>query len=156
MKLDEIFQDKTSKQKAKTEMLSKLVLDQTIGTAELIAFAKKADDTVKATCIESLEYATRQTPSIANNKCLQFVTQALADDAPRVKWESAKVIGNIAHLFPTKLDKAICNLLTNTEYNGTVVRWATAFALGEIVKLKSYPLQESAACRRGYLRERKR
>ena len=57
--------------------------------------------------------------------------------APRVKWESARVIGNIAHLFPAELNKAISNLLTNSEYNGTVVRWASAYALGEILKLKT-------------------
>ena len=66
-----------------------------------------------------------------------FVTKTLTENAPRVKWESAKVVGNIAHLFPTKLSKAISNLLTNSEYDGTVVRWAAAFALGEILKLKT-------------------
>jgi HEAT repeat protein len=48
-----------------------------------------------------------------------------------------RVIGNIAHLFPTKLNKTIINLLTNSKDNGTVVRWASAFALGEILKLKT-------------------
>jgi HEAT repeat protein len=61
----------------------------------------------------------------------------LTEKAPRVKWESAKVIGNIAHLYPDKLDDAIKNLLTNTEYDGTVVRWSAAFALGQIIKLKT-------------------
>jgi HEAT repeat protein len=57
--------------------------------------------------------------------------------APRVKWESAKVIGNSAHLFSDDLEEAIKNLLTNTEDKGTVVRWSAAFALGEIVKIKT-------------------
>ncbi len=46
-------------------------------------------------------------------------------------------MGNIAHLFPKKLDVAIANLFINTQHEGTVVRWSAAFALGEIVKLKS-------------------
>ena len=137
MKLDEILNDKTIKQKPKVEAISKLLLDKKLGIEELIAYAQTANDTLKATCIESLEFATKQNPSIATEKCLKFVTQTLADEAPRVKWESAKVVGNIAHLFPTKLDKAIGNLLTNSEYDGTVVRWAAAFALGEILKLKT-------------------
>ena len=137
MKIDAIINDKALKAKAKTEMLSQLLLDKKISTEELIAFAQTAKDSPKATCIESLEFATKQNASIANEKCLQFVTQSLTDKAPRVKWESAKVIGNIAHLFPTKLDRAIGNLLTNSEYDGTVVRWAAAFALGEILKLKT-------------------
>ena len=137
MKLDQILNDKTIKQKPKVEAVSKMLLDKKLSVEELIAYALTVNDTLKATCIESLEFASRQNPSIATEKCLKFVTQTLADEAPRVKWESAKVVGNIAHLFPTKLDKAIGNLLTNSEYDGTVVRWAAAFALGEILKLKT-------------------
>lgn len=74
---------------------------------------------------------------MANEKVLLFVTDTLLEKAPRVKWESAKVIGNIAHLFPAKLDRAISNLLSNSEHEGTVVRWSTAYALGEILKLKT-------------------
>ena len=137
MKLDQILNDKTIKQKPKVEAVSKMLLDKKLSVEELIAYAQTANDTLKATCIESLEFASRQNPSITTEKCLKFVTQTLADEAPRVKWESAKVVGNIAHLFPTKLDKAIGHLLTNSEYDGTVVRWAAAFALGEILKLKT-------------------
>ena len=137
MKLDELFSDKALKQKAKTELLGALLTDREITIEELIAFAEKSKDTEKATCIEAIEYATRKDPGIATEKCLKYVSQKLTDEAPRVKWESAKVIGNIAHLFPTKLNVAIANLLANSEYHGTVVRWASAFALGEILKLKT-------------------
>jgi hypothetical protein len=47
------------------------------------------------------------------------------------------VIGNVARLFPENLETAINNLLVNTEHEGTVVRWAAAFALGEIIKTKA-------------------
>jgi hypothetical protein len=69
--------------------------------------------------------------------CLTFVSDSLSDKAPRVQWESAKVIANIAHRYPKKLDNAICNLLANSESSGTVVRWCAALALGEIVKLRT-------------------
>ncbi|MEO7292745.1 MAG: HEAT repeat domain-containing protein [Ginsengibacter sp.] len=137
MKLDEILNDKTIKQKGKVEIVSKMLLDKKLTVEELITYTQTAADTLKATCIESLEFASRQNASIATEKCLKFVIQTLTDDAPRVKWESAKVIGNIAHLFPTKLDKAIGNLLANSKNDGTVVRWASAYALGEILKLKT-------------------
>lgn len=84
-----------------------------------------------------MEYATKQNPKIASEKVLIFVTNTLNAKAPRIKWESAKVIGNIAYLYPTQLKNSIDNLLTNTEHTGTVVRWSAAFALGEIIKLKT-------------------
>lgn len=142
MNIDEILNDKSVKPKEKTETLSRLILDETITLKELIDFAKVSKDSPKATCIEALEYATKINPSIATLDCLKFVSDTLTEKAPRVKWESAKVVGNIAHLFPTKLDTAIKNLLINTEHAGTVVRWSAAFALGEIIKIKQKQTQE--------------
>jgi HEAT repeat protein len=137
MTIDQLLIDKTKKIKEKTETISGWLLDGSMPIDELIAFAEKSKDSEKATCIEAIEYATKFNSKIADESVLSFVTKMLTENPPRVKWESAKVIGNIAHLFPTKLDKAIENLLINAEYDGTVVRWAAAYALGEILKLKT-------------------
>lgn len=135
--ITELLGDKAIKGKKKVEMISTWLLDESLPVTELINAASKAKGGEKAICIEAIEFTTRQNPAIADKYGFAFVTKQLEDDAPRVKWESARVIGNIAHLFPAKLDKAISRLLTNSENEGTVVRWATACALGEIIKLKS-------------------
>lgn len=135
--IEKILSDKTGKPKEKTEAISSMLLKNKISISELIGFAREAKDSVKATCIEAIEFATKENPNIATLDCLQFVSGTLTEKAPRIKWESAKVIGNIAHLFPAKLDTAIKNLLTNTEHEGTVVRWSAAFALGQILKSKN-------------------
>lgn len=137
MNIEDLIKDKTIKPKEKTETLSAWVSDGTVSAQTVIEFAAKGKDPVKATCIEALEFATRQKPTIADEQLLSFVTGTLTAKAPRVKWESAKVVGNIAHLFPDKLDNAITHLIANTEHEGTVVRWSAAFALGEILKLKT-------------------
>ena len=137
MTVKELFEDKTKKAKEKVETIAKWLLDGSLSTGELLAFAEKAKDPEKATCIEAIEFATKQNAKIADESVFNYVTKALCENAPRIKWESAKVIGNIVHLFPTRLDQAISNLLTNSENDGTVVRWATAIALGEILKLKT-------------------
>lgn len=136
MQIDILLNDKNIKAKDKTETLAQWLIENLISTKDLIEFAVKAKDSPKATCIEAIEFATKIKPSIADKDCLAFVSQTLTEKAPRVKWESAKVIGNIAHLYPDKLEIAIKNLLTNTEDTGTVVRWSAAFALGEIIKTK--------------------
>lgn len=137
MTIEELFKDKATKAKEKTEIISKWVLDTSLPIDELIAFAEKSKDPVKGTCIEAMEYATKQNPNLADETVFSFVIQTLTEKAPRIKWESAKVIGNTAHLFPENLDQAIENLMGNTEHEGTVVRWSAAFALGEILKLKT-------------------
>lgn len=135
--IEEVLNNKQLKAKAKAESISKFLLTGKITFEELIKVAKPASDNGKATCIEAIEFATKTNPEIANTACIKFVIKSLTEEAPRVKWESARVIANIAHLFPAKLDEAIKNLLVNTEYPGTVVRWSAGQALAAIIKLKT-------------------
>ena len=137
MLIDEVMNDESIRSTEKTEKISKWLLEKTISIKELIDYARNENDSIKATCIEAIEYATKEEPSIANENVLHFVSQTLNEKTPRVKWESARVIGNIAHLFPAKLDIAVGNLLANSGDSGTVVRWSTAFALSEIMKLNT-------------------
>lgn len=134
---EELLNDKNKKPKEKTEMLSQMLLDNPKILDDLINFASSAKDPIKATCIEAIEFASKNNPAIASLSCLDFVSKTLKEKAPRVKWESAKVIGNIAHLYSDHLDEAIVNLLVNTEHSGTVVRWSAAYALAQIIKLKT-------------------
>ena len=137
MDFHEILSDKSTKPKDKTVALSQWLIANSSKLDQLIVFAAKAKDPIKAACIEAMEFATKIKPDIATEACLDFVSQSLIEKAPRVKWESAKVIGNIAHLYPASLNDSIKNLIVNTEHHGTVVRWAAAYALGEIVKVKT-------------------
>lgn len=137
MTIEQVFQDKAIKAKAKVSTIGEWLTNNELPIEELLTYAGKQKASDKATCIEALEYATKKEPAIANEDVLNYVVEALTDEEPRVKWESAKVIGNIAKLFPNQLDKAIPDLLRNAENTGTVVRWATAYALAEILKLKT-------------------
>ncbi len=137
MNLATLFKDKAIKAKAKVARVGDWVLSGALTLHELLAFSETQDASDKATCIEALEYATRKKPDIADESLLDFMTATLQHDEPRIKWESARVIGNIAKLFPAGLSKAIECLLTNATHPGTVVRWASAFALAEILKLKT-------------------
>jgi HEAT repeat protein len=137
MDINELLKNKEIKSNEKTEILSQSILNKKITIDGLISFAETVKDSPKATCIEALEYASRKKPEIINEKCFNFIIENLTAKAPRIKWECAKVIGNMAHLYKNKLNDAIKNLLKNTTDEGTVVRWSAAFALGEILKLKT-------------------
>ena len=135
--INTLLSDKTIQPKEKTEKLSLLIKTGEISVAQLIEYASISKDPIKATCIEALEFATQKDPSLLGKSGFEFVIDQLSAKAPRIKWESAKVIGNTAKQHNKSLDKAIVNLLINSEHEGTVVRWAAAFALGEIIKLKT-------------------
>jgi len=133
----DLLNDKLIKSKQKTESLSRLLRENKITTSELIHFAENAKATQIATCIEAIEYASKQNPGIVNQQVFLLIADKLSAKEPRIKWESAKVIGNTVHLFQKEIEKIIPQLLDNTEHSGTVVRWSAAYALSEILKLKS-------------------
>jgi len=137
MTLENLFEDKSLKAKAKAKQIAEWLLNNELPLDELLAYTEKQKATDKASCIEAIEAATKKSSKIADEDLLAFVTKSLSDREPRVKWESAKVIGNIAKQFPTQLDESILGLLLNAKNKGTVVRWASAYALAEILKLKT-------------------
>lgn len=135
MPLEEIFEDKELKPSQRSGKLRDMLVNKEINAGAVVSFAASSKDPAKATCLEALELATKKNPALATKECFDFAVESLASDAPRVKWESARLIGNTAHLFGQKLEKAIARLLENSNHEGTVVRWSTAYALGEILKL---------------------
>ena len=138
MLIDEVFNNKEMKTKEKTKLLSNAVIENEITIDMIMDYSKEAKIPIKGTCMEVLEAATSGNPEIASEKLLEFAERNLLEKAPRIKWESAKVIGNIAHLFPEQLEPSIEHLLVNTSHDGTVVRWSAAYALTKIASLSKY------------------
>lgn len=137
MYLKDFFSDKTIKTKDKPTLISEWLLKDNAHIGELIQFAAASKDPIKATCIEAIEHATKVNAKLISDEAFVFAIESLDSKTPRVKWESARVIGNVIHLFPDKINSALNPLLKNSEHAGTVVRWSAAFAIGEILKLKT-------------------
>lgn len=137
MKLNEFFSDKSIKTKDRPTLISEWLLMDKKHIDELVQFVALSKDPIKATCIEAIEHATKENAALISKEAFDLVIKSLESTAPRVKWESARVIGNVIHLFPSKIESALNPLLKNTEHTGTVVRWSAAFAIGEILKLKT-------------------
>ena len=137
MDLNSIFKDKSLNAKGKTEQLAAALISKMLSPAQLVAHAENAKESDRATCLEAAEHITKDNPSWCTNELLELAVRSLDAKAPRLKWEAARLIGNCAVAHPSKIHKALPGLLTNSEDPGTVVRWSSAFAIGEILKLKS-------------------
>lgn len=135
--ITDILDDKSLKPKQRTGALGDLLSARTITAEEVVACASVQKDSPRATLIEAIEYASKKDPSVVTDAAFDYVISALGDKAPRVKWESAKVIANSCHLFTGKLQRAVAPLLENTEHEGTVVRWSAAGALAKIALCKT-------------------
>ena len=134
--LEEILANKSLKAKQQTETMATWLQSELGDVSILIQVAALQKDITKANCIEALENCTKTHPEKCTEPALEFVIEQLSCKTPRVKWESARVIGNCIHLYPHLAQKAMMALLQNAKHEGTVVRWSAAFALGEIIKLK--------------------
>ncbi|HTF27430.1 MAG TPA: hypothetical protein VK625_01225 [Flavitalea sp.] len=60
MTIQELFQNKSVKAKAKVAQIGEWLIEGTIPSDELLAFAEKQNATIKASCIEGIEYATKK------------------------------------------------------------------------------------------------
>lgn len=138
MNLQEIFYNPSHSPKEKTQLLHTLILENPAGLDKVVEYAQPASNAIKIIAIEALQRATKTNPSIVTAACFRFITNTLAEKAPQLKWESAKVVGHTAHLHPENLEEPIKNLVSNSSSSGIMVRWCTAFALGEIVKINSF------------------
>lgn len=135
MDLNQLFQDTTLTTKARAAEIGAALMQDRLAPERLEVFARHQNAVVRATCLEGLESATRKSPQVVGPSLFDFLCDSLEHEEPRVKWESARVIGNVARHFPGRVHGAVEGLLRNATHEGTVVRWSSAFALGEIVQL---------------------
>jgi HEAT repeat protein len=132
MNLTELFSNIQLNSKEQIEILSQALMSGQISETEVLNFASIAKDAQKGHCIEALEFASRLSPGWGTLETMLFCMDTLTHKAPRVKWESAKVVTNLAGKFPEESQKAIPSLLNNAEHEGTVVRWSAANALAAV------------------------
>ena len=136
MELKVLLLDKGIKPSQKPVLLSSMLSENPQWVETLVEIAKESKDAEKGHCIEALEHLTLNHPELATESCFSLAVASLGSKAPRVRWESGRLIANIAATFPHRVAEAIPGLLNNTEHTGTVVRWSSAMALTAILKLK--------------------
>jgi len=124
------------KPKEKVSLLVEKVKKEKKLLDELVEYFKAGSVADKGNCIEVMEYVSQDRPELIL-PYLDFVIENLNYSAPKVKWETARVIGNLALKYPDEVAKSIKKLFLNTKDEGTVVRWSAAFALTEIAKSNS-------------------
>jgi hypothetical protein len=131
-KINDILGSK-AKPKERTEALAALALAEPSLIGALVATYERAPVPDKGTCMEALEAVSAEHPDLLLPH-LAVVIEAISSKPPRVKWESSRIIGNLAAEHANKIEAAIPALLANTEAEGTVVRWSAAFALDRIAR----------------------
>lgn len=119
--------------KKKQIELVKAIEDGTIKIKDVVKKYHEANTSDRGLFMEVLESVSSRDPSKLRPH-LEFVIKQIGESAPRVKWESSRIVANLAKDFAVECEKAIAPLKNNMNHDGTVVRWSAAKALCEIAK----------------------
>jgi len=136
MEIIEILSDKSKKPIEKRKAISDAILSGQIKIQDLTAL--NIEDKKLALVFEAIEELSSKKPDMADTLWLKFAEKHLLSQDNNIKRETARIVGNIAHLFPNDLDIVIPKLIENTNNASTVIRWACAYALGKIITIPKY------------------
>lgn len=137
MDINALLSDKSIKSMEKRNKLVTALKQNLVSINEISSMGNLTDIDV-GIILESMEEITRNTPELADKEWIDFSKKYLRSESNSIKREASRVVGNIAHRFPNDLDAAVEALIENTESEGTVVRWGSAYALGRIIAIPKY------------------
>lgn len=135
MDLLSVLNSKCTKAIEKRTQVVEAINKDIIDIGEIYKLTPGLNDKKLATIMEALEEVTRNNPQKATLDWLAFAEGYIDSASTSVKREASRIVGNIAHLFENNLQTAIEKLLFNTNDDGTVVRWGSAYALAKIIVL---------------------
>ena len=137
MDIDALLKDKSLKAAEKRDAVAREFASGTL-TLDSMMPQNGFDEKAVGIILEAMEAVSRDNPELADNEWLEFAVKYIGADSNSLKREASRVAGNIAHLFPERLDAAVQKLLSNAADDGTVVRWGSAYALARIVAIPKY------------------
>lgn len=138
MTIQQITDDKTVKRLAKRQSLVDGILDGTFALPALSAACSCLPEKKISLLLEAMEEASRSHAVAWEEGYLELAERYLLSSDPSCRWEACRIVGNLAAQFPGALDHALPALLQNANHEGTVIRWASAYALARIVVLPPY------------------
>lgn len=138
MDIVNLMKDKTAKATEKTTILSDEFKSGRLVLNDVIPLIPSLKDPAIALILAAMESATQSNPEITTEDYVVFLEDYICAKSNSLKREAARIIGNIAHLYPHDLENSIKLLLTNTDDEGTVIRWSSAYALSKILLIPQH------------------
>jgi hypothetical protein len=129
-KLKEVLSEK-SKPKEKVDKITRIIIEKPDNINNLISNFMQGSNVDKGTYATVLKQVSSTNPEIVE-PFIDELFDYINHKSNRVKWGIPETVGNLAEKYPKRVEKAIPNLLRNTEDKSTVVRWCAAYALSNI------------------------
>lgn len=130
-------EDKSVKRLEKRALLVAAILAQEVEQATLADICSSKPKLLSLV-LEAIEEASRAKDVVLPIEYLKLAEGYLLSPDNAAKREASRIVGNMAEHYPAHLDSAIKKLFYNTTEEGSVVRWASAYALSRIIILPNF------------------
>ena len=95
-----------------------------------------------ASILEAIEEISNKGLSQLSSHYLLFAIPYIKSENNNCRREASRIVGNMAAQYPDMIEEAISPLLDNSSNEGTVIRWAAAYALSRIITTDRYVQSE--------------
>lgn len=138
MTIQQIIDDKAIKRLEKRNAIIEGIVSGSFDFPAVSAACSLLPEKNIALLLEAIEEVSRSKEFSLGEDYLNLAQGYISSCNPSCKREASRIVGNLAAAFPEKLDHAITALLQNADHDGTVIRWASAYALSRIVTIPQY------------------
>ena len=138
MTIIEIINDKSLKRLEKRKSIVTAIVSKEVDCSIIIGTCESLPEKKCSLLLEAIEEVSRSKEFTLEEDYLDLAQKYILSSDNSCKREASRIVGNLADKFPTKLDDAIIDLLQNTDNEGTVIRWASAYALSRIIVIPQY------------------
>lgn len=138
MTIRQIIDDKSVKRLEKRTVLVEGIINGNFDFSAISAACSLLPAKKISLLLEAIEEVSRSKEFFLEEDYLKLSENYILSSDPSCKREASRIVGNLAAAFPEDLDRAISALLQNADDEGTVIRWASAYALSRIVIIPQY------------------
>lgn len=145
MTITEIMNNKSLKRLEKRNSIVEAIINREVNFSIISEACESLPEKNISLLLEAVEEVSRSKEFTLEPEYLDLAEKYILSSDNSCKREASRIIGNLANKFPAKLDHAITALLINAKNEGTVIRWASAYALSRIIVIPQYaksPLYE--------------
>lgn len=138
MTVTEIVNNRELKHIEKRNSIAEAIINREFNFAIILEACESFPEKHISLLLEAIEEVSRSKEFALEADYLDLAEKYILSSDNSCKREASRIVGNLSNKFPTKLDNAITALLQNTKNDGTVVRWASAYALSRIITIPQY------------------
>lgn len=138
MTIKQIIDDKSVKHIEKRKAIMEGIINGSFDFSAVSAACSFLPEKKISLLLEAIEEVSRSKAFILEEDYLKLSESYFLSSDPSCKREASRIVGNLAAAFPENLDHAIAALMQNAGDDGTVIRWASAYALSRIIIIPQY------------------